>query len=120
MPRLISSPEQFEAVGNRPKVCEEYVGLLNTDDATVSITHMRSPTGWEGPAQSSDFHEYAVILKGLLRVEHADGKIDAEAGQAVHVEPGEEVIFSTPAEDGCEYLTVCVPAYSRAAIHHKE
>jgi len=32
-------------VGNRHKVCEEYVGLLNTDDATVSITHTRSPAG---------------------------------------------------------------------------
>jgi ethanolamine utilization protein EutQ (cupin superfamily) len=119
MPRLISSPEQFEAVGNKHKLCEEYVGLLNTDDATVSITRMRSPAGWEGPAQYSEFHEYAVVLKGLLRIEHADGNIDAEAGQVVHVEPREEVIFSTPAEDGCEYLTVCVPAYSRAAIHHK-
>src|ERR1700722_15353510 len=29
-----------------------------------------------------------------LRVEHADGTIDAEAGQVVHVEPREEVIFS--------------------------
>ena len=51
-------------------------------------------------------------------MEHADGKEELEAGQAIHVEAGEEVIFSTPA--ACEYLSVCTPAYSKAAIHRSK
>ena len=117
MPQLIGSPEPIDATGNKHKVCDEYVGLINTGDARVSITRMHSPSGWIGLARYSDFHEYALVLSGLLLVEHSAGTLEVEAGQAIHVEPGEEVIFSTPAEDGCEYLTVCVPAYSRAAVH---
>lgn len=97
------------------KLCDEYVGLLNTGEPGVSITRMHAPAGWAGPAQYSDFHEYAVVLTGVLEVEHADGKTEVGAGQAIHVKPGEQVIVSAP--NGCEYLTICVPAYSKAAIH---
>ena len=117
MPRLIGSAEPIEAVGNKHKICEEYVGVINTGDEKVSITRMHSPAGWEGRAHYSDFHEYALVLSGLLRVQHAGGVLELEAGQAIHIEPSEEVIFSTPGAEGCEYLTVCVPAYSRAAVH---
>jgi len=118
MPHLIGSPEQYEAPGNMHKLCDEYVGLLNTGQSAVSITRMHAPAGWVGPAQYADFQEYAVVLTGVLQVEHADGKTEVEAGQAIQVEPGEEVILSTP--DGCEYLTVCVPAYSKASIHRTQ
>ena len=40
---------------------------------------------------------------------------DDDTADVLLVEPGEEVILSTPA--GCEYLTICTPAYSKAAIH---
>jgi quercetin dioxygenase-like cupin family protein len=117
MPKLIASAEPVEAVGNKHKLCDEYVGLVNTGDEGVSITLMHSPAGWEGVARYSKFHEYAVVLRGLLQVQHANGTINVSVGQAIHIEPDEEVIFGTPDDAGCEYMTVCVPAYSRAAVH---
>jgi mannose-6-phosphate isomerase-like protein (cupin superfamily) len=87
MPRLIGSAETIDAVGNKHKVCDEYVGLINTGDENVSITRMHSPSGWEGMGHYSDFHEYAVALKGRLHVEHTDGTMDVETGQAVHIKP---------------------------------
>jgi len=117
MPRLIGSPERVEAMGNRHKVCDEYFGLVNTGDSKVSITRMHSPPGWQGPAHRAAFHQYVVVLSGLLRVEHAEGAMEVEAPQSVHLAPGEAVMFSTPGGDGCEYFTVCVPAYSRADVH---
>ncbi len=115
MPHLIGSPEQYEAPGNTHKLCDEYVGLLNTGESGVSVTRMHSPAGWEGPPHYADFQQYAVVLTGVLEIEYADGNMEVEPGQAIHIEAGEEVILSTP--HGCEYLTVCVPAYSKAAIH---
>src|SRR4051794_8356564 len=100
MPKLIGSPEQYEVPGNMHKLCDEYVGLLNTGDAGVSVTRMHSPAGWEGPAQYSDFHEYILVLSGMLVVEHADGRTELEPGQAIHVQPREEVIYSTPSAGG--------------------
>jgi len=106
----------MEVMGNLPKTCDEYVGLVNSGDSKVSLTMMHSPPGWQGPAHYASFHQYAVVLSGMLRVEHGRGAMQVETGQTVHVEPGEEVIFSTPGEGGCEYILMCMPAYSRADV----
>ena len=79
MPRLIERPTRVTAVGTMPKLIDEYVGHVNTEDGAVSIAHMRSPAGWEEPGQRPAFDEHTVVLKGLLRVEHEGGVIDVAA-----------------------------------------
>ncbi len=103
-------------MGNKYKLCEEFVGIVNTGDSKVSITQMHSPSGWEGPPRYSDFNEYIVVTSGQLRVEHGDGTRDLEAGQSMHIPANESVILSTP-DAACEYLSVCCPAYSRGDVH---
>jgi mannose-6-phosphate isomerase-like protein (cupin superfamily) len=120
MPTLIEKPTRIEAAGNKPKIIDEYVGRVNTGDAAVSIAHMRSPAGWAEPAQTPEFDEYTVVLKGLLRVEHQGGTIDVRAGQAVVVRGGERVRYSTPGEEGAEYIAVCLPAFSPQTVHRDE
>jgi quercetin dioxygenase-like cupin family protein len=115
MPNLIASPTPIASVGNLTKVADEYVGLTNNGDPKVSISHVRSPAGWEGVWQYSDYHEYRVVLKGLVRVDFSDGTMDVQAGQALDVHPREWVRYSTP--DEAEYISVCLPAFSRASVH---
>jgi mannose-6-phosphate isomerase-like protein (cupin superfamily) len=119
MPELIGSPTPISSVGNIPKLCDEFVGLVNTGDSKISITLVHSPAGWEGVNQYGEYHEYRVVLKGMLRVEHPGGAIDVEAGQALSVKPLELVRFSTPREGGAEYINVCMPAFSRAIVHRE-
>ena len=116
MPKLIGSPTKVPAPGKKTRTIEEYVGLVNTGDAGLSVAQMRCASGWEEPAQCAKFEEVIVVLKGMLRVEYSDGALEAEAGQAVHVGRDEWVRYSTPGESGAEYIAVCVPAFSRAAI----
>jgi mannose-6-phosphate isomerase-like protein (cupin superfamily) len=116
MPQTIGSPTAIATVGNLPKMSDEYVGLVNTGNAKVSITLMHSPPGWVGIGRTAQFHEFKVVVKGTVRVTHPDGDLDIEAGQAVHVEPGEWVRYSTPTPEGADYVTVCTPAFSRAAV----
>src|ERR1035441_2907929 len=120
MPELIGSPTPISSVGNKPKLCDEFVGLVNTGESRISITVVRSPGGWEGTDQYGEYDEYRVVLKGMLRVEHAGGTIDVEAGQGLSVKPLEWVRFSTPREGGAEYVNVCTPAFSRATIHREK
>jgi mannose-6-phosphate isomerase-like protein (cupin superfamily) len=117
MPTLIAKPTRVEAAGNKPKLIDEFVGRVNTGNNGVSIAHMRSPGGWVEPGQAPEFDEYTVVLAGLLRVEHRAGVIDVTAGQAIVVERGEWVRYSTPQAEGAEYIAVCVPAFSLAAAH---
>lgn len=114
-PTLIPTPTRIEAVGNVPKLIDEVVGRVNTATESVSIAHMRSPVGWIEPGQTPEFDEYTYVLSGRVRVEHLDGHLDAEAGQAVHTPAGEWVRYSTP--DGAEYLAVCVPAFHPDTVH---
>src|SRR5262249_30755126 len=117
MPTLIAAPAVVAAAGTKPKKIEEFAGRVNSGHANVSVARMTSPPGWEEPGQRPEFEEITVVLRGLLRVEHAGGVLDVRAGQAVVTEPGEWVRYSTPGADGAEYVAVCVPAFSPGTVH---
>ncbi len=120
MPRLIANPTVIAPAGNKPKQIQEFAGRVNSGHADVSVARMVSPTGWQEPGQRPEFEEITVVLKGMLRVEHEQGVLDVQAGQAVVASPGEWVRYSTPGPDGAEYVAVCLPAFSPATVHRDE
>ncbi|HSP81322.1 MAG TPA: AraC family ligand binding domain-containing protein [Myxococcaceae bacterium] len=120
MPTLIPSPTRITSAGNKPKLIDEYVGRVNTKAGDLSVAHMRSPGGWLEPGQTPEFREITVVLKGLLRVEHKGGVLDVPAGQGVVTEPGEWVRYSTPNDEGAEYIAICLPAFSPDTVHRDE
>ena len=120
MPTLVASPTRIEAAGNKPKLIDEYIGRVNSRQEALSIAHMRSPAGWVEPAQTPEFDEYTIVLKGMLRVAYAGGHLDVNAGQAVIAHAGEWVQYGTPTEDGAEYIAVCVPAFAPMLVHRDE
>jgi mannose-6-phosphate isomerase-like protein (cupin superfamily) len=119
MLKLISTPTRIAAAGNKPKIIEEFIGRVNSGDEAVSIARMRSPGGWIEPKQTPEFDEYTVVLNGLLRVEHQHGAIDVAAGQAIITRAGEWVKYSTPTDEGAEYMAVCIPAFSPKTVHRE-
>ena len=120
MPVHIPRPTRIEAAGNKPKLIDEYVGRVNSGTSAVSIAHMRSPGGWTEPAQTPEFDEYTVVLKGSLRVTSEQGELDVNAGEAVLARAGERVQYSTPGAEGAEYIAVCLPAFSPDTVHRHE
>jgi len=120
MPTLIARPTIISAAGNKPKTIEEFAGRVNSGHSGVSVAHMLSPEGWREPGQRPEFEEITVVLKGLLRVEHAGGALDVQAGQAIVAHPGEWVRYSSPHPGGAEYIAVCVPAFSPDTVHRDE
>ena len=117
MPTLINAPTRITSAGNKPKLIDEYVGRVNTKTEALSVAHMRSPAGWKEPGQKPEFDEFTLVLRGTLRVEHETGSIDVEAGQAVIAHRGEWVQYSTPGDDGAEYVAICLPAFSMDTVH---
>lgn len=112
MPRLIAAPTVIAAAGNKPKRIEEFVGRVNSDEARMSVARMTSPAGWREPGQRPAFDEVTLVLRGMVRVESESGVLDVRAGQAVMTSAGEWVRYSTPDEEGAEYVAICVPAFS--------
>jgi mannose-6-phosphate isomerase-like protein (cupin superfamily) len=117
VPTRIESPTRVEAAGNKPKLIDEYIGRVNSQTAGVSVAHMRSPGGWQEPGQTPEFDEFTVVLRGMLRVEYRGGAMDVPAGQAIIAHQGEWIRYSTPGEDGAEYIAVCLPAFSPDTVH---
>jgi mannose-6-phosphate isomerase-like protein (cupin superfamily) len=101
----------------RGKVIQEYVGRVNSGESALSVAHMNAPGGWVEPAQQPDFDEVTLVLRGCVRVEHDGGVIDVRAGQAVVTRAGERVRYTTPEEDGAEYVAICLPAFSPDSAH---
>ena len=120
MPKFIESPTVIKAAGNMPKIIEEFVGNVNSSTAALSIARMKSPAGWVEPGQKPEFDEYTVVLRGFLRVTTRTGVYNVEAGQAVITHRGEWVQYSTPGQDGAEYIAVCVPAFSPGTVKRDE
>jgi mannose-6-phosphate isomerase-like protein (cupin superfamily) len=117
MVRLIDAPTTIAAAGNKPKRIEEFVGRVNTSTDQLSIARMQSSPGWEEPGQMPEFDEFTVVLAGMVRVETRTAVLEVHAGQAVHVSAGEWVRYSTPAAEGAEYISVCLPAFSPHTVH---
>ncbi len=114
---LIHDPSIIQAEGNKAKIIEEYVGRVNTDTAAVSIARMKSPGGWEEPGQTPEFDEYTLVLRGALTVKTRTERFEVAAGQAILSRRGEWVQYSTPAAEGAEYISVCLPAFSTGRVH---
>ena len=117
MASFIQKPTVIEAAGQPPKSIEEFIGRVNSGSAAVSIARMKSPPGWSEPGQTPEFDEYTVVLRGCLHVTLRDTAFDVGAGQAIIVEAGEWVQYSSPSPEGAEYIAVCIPAFSPETVH---
>lgn len=120
MSRLIAKPTVIPAAGEPPKIIEEFVGRVNSQTSGLSIAKMTSPSGWREPGQTPEFDEYTIVLRGELQVETRDAIHKVTVGQAVIVNAGEWVRYSTPGSEGAEYIAVCLPAFSPDTVHREE
>ncbi len=115
--KFIDKPSVIEACGNKPKVIEEFIGMVNSGTSDISIARMKSPQGWEEPGQTPEFDEYTLVLRGTLCVKTKEGSLEVGKGQAVIAGKGEWAQYSTPYEGGAEYISVCLPAFTPRAVH---
>ena len=116
MPQVVESPVRVPVPGG--KLIDEYVGRASTGSEAVSVARMRSPAGWEEPAQTPEFDEVTLVLAGAVHVEHDGGTLVVSAGQAVLTRAGERVRYTTP--DGADYVAVCLPAFAPDTVHRED
>ena len=117
MSKVITTPTEIEAHGNKPKIIQEFIGRVNSNTHNVSIAKMVSLAGWIEPGQKPEFDEYTLVLKGSLRVTTKTKTLEVKAGEAFMAAKGEWVQYSSPQAGGAEYIAVCVPAFSPELVH---
>lgn len=117
MVRKIEAATRIPVPGG--KVIDEHIGRVNSGDEVLSIARMVAPPGWDEPAQTPEFAEYTVVLRGTVIVEHDGGTTEVSAGQSIVTEAGEKIRYSCGPE-GAEYIAVCLPAFSPDTAHRDD
>ncbi len=101
------------------KLIEEIWGN-STGNPEVSIAHMIAPPNWSEPFQTPKFDEFTYIIKGKKQFEIEGEIVILEAGQSIKIEKGARVRYSNPFENPCEYLAICLPAFSMDLVNRED
>ncbi|TCI91084.1 cupin domain-containing protein [Tenacibaculum sp. M341] len=102
------------------KLIEEHFGNATDKNSNISIAHMVAPSGWSEPFQTPEFEEYTYIIKGKKQFIVDGETIILEAGQSIKIEKGVRVQYSNPFENECEYIAICLPAFSIDLVKREE
>jgi len=102
------------------KLIEEHFGLASDANSAISIAHMVAPPNWSEPFQTPEFDEYTYIIRGKKQFNINGEKVILEAGQSIKIEKNTRVRYSNPFDASCEYLAICLPAFSPNSVHREE
>ncbi len=101
------------------KVIKEHWGN-STGNPEVSIAHMVAPSGWSEPHQTPEFDEFTIIISGKKQFE-IDGEIvNLQSGESIMIGKGARVRYSNPFEEPCEYIAICLPAFSMELVNRED
>ena len=101
------------------KTIKEHFGLASDRNSSISIAHMVAPSGWSEPFQAPEFEEFTFIIKGKKQFIIDDETIILEAGQSIKVEKNARVQYSNPFNEPCEYIAICLPAFSIKLVNRE-
>ena len=100
------------------KLIEEIWGN-STGNSEISIAHMVAPPHWTEPHQTPEFDEYTYIISGRKQFEVDGELIVLEKGQSIRIMKGARVRYSNPFDETCEYISVCLPAFSMESVNRE-
>lgn len=101
------------------KLIQEHWGN-STGNSEISIAHMIAPPHWSEPHQTPDFDEFTIIMRGKKQFEIDGETVVLEAGQSILIQKGARIRYSNPFEEECEYLAICLPAFSMDLVNRDE
>lgn len=102
------------------KIIKEHFGLATDGNSNISIAHMVAPPGWSEPFQTPEFDEFTFVMKGKKQFIIEEEMIVLDAGQSIKIEKNTRVQYSNPFTEPCEYLAICIPAFSMDAVNRED
>jgi mannose-6-phosphate isomerase-like protein (cupin superfamily) len=112
MSGIIIQKSPFVVPTDDGKLIEEHFGLATDGNSQISIAHMIAPPKWSEPFQTPKFDEYTYIIRGQKQFIINDETIVLKAGQSIKIEKDTRVQYSNPFDEECEYIAICLPAFS--------
>lgn len=104
---------------NDGKRIEEHFGLATDGNSKISIAHMVAPPKWKEPFQAPQFDEFTLIIRGKKQFIIDNETLVLEAGQSIKIEKNTRVQYSNPFDEECEYVAICLPAFSMDRVNRE-
>ncbi len=102
------------------KLIEEHFGKATDGNSQISIAHMVAPPGWSEPFQTPEFDEYTYIIRGKKQFTIEGEKVILHSGQSIKIEKNTRIQYANPFDEECEYIAICLPAFSMEAVHRED
>ncbi|GMN10872.1 hypothetical protein MTsPCn9_28160 [Croceitalea sp. MTPC9] len=102
------------------KYIAEHFGLATNGEHAVSIAHMKAPPGWSEPFQTPEFDEFTFIISGKKQFHIGNEKVILKAGESIKISKNTRVQYSNPFKEECEYLAICLPAFTIETVNREE
>jgi len=118
--KYIIQKNPFVVPTNDGKIIKEHFGLASDGNSKISIAHMKAPAGWSEPFQTPEFDEYTLIIKGKKQFIIDGETVVLEANQSIKINKHTRVQYSNPFTEPCEYLAICLPAFSINHVNREE
>lgn len=120
MKKYILQKNPFVVPTDDGKLIEEHFGNASDGNSEISIAHMVAPPNWSEPFQIPEFDEYTYIIKGKKQFIIDGETVILEAGQSIKIAKNARVQYSNPFDEPCEYMAVCLPAFSLEKVNREE
>jgi mannose-6-phosphate isomerase-like protein (cupin superfamily) len=101
------------------KLIEEHFGKAALDVGEFSFAHMIAPPKWSEPFQTPDFDEITYVFSGRKMFEVDGQVIILEKNQSIFIKRGTRVRYSNPFDEPCEYISVCMPAFTLEKVNRE-
>lgn len=97
----------------------EHFGMASANCGDFSLAHMIAPPGWSEPAQTPDFDEFVVVVRGHLTLEVNGSKVIIDAGESIVAPRGVRVRYLNTSDVDAEYIALCMPAFRPDRVHRE-
>ncbi len=102
------------------KLIEEHFGLASINAGEFSFAHMVAPPKWSEPFQTPDFDEVTYVFSGRKQIEVENEVVILEKNQSILIRKGTRVRYSNPFNEPCEYISVCMPAFTLIKVNREK
>jgi mannose-6-phosphate isomerase-like protein (cupin superfamily) len=105
---------------NDNKLIEEHFGKASINVGEFSFAHMVAPPKWSEPFQTPDFDEVTYIFSGMKKIEVENEIIILKKNQSIFIKRGTRIRYSNPYEEPCEYVSLCIPAFTLEKVNREK
>lgn len=102
------------------KIIEEHFGKASIDAGEFSFAHMIAPPKWSEPFQIPDFDEVTFVFSGRKMIEVNNEEIILKKNHSIFIKRGTRVRYSNPFDEPCEYVSVCIPAFTLDKVNREK